>query len=347
VQENILLVDDEMPIRHLLGLVLSKEGYCCGEAASSEQAMLKLKEKPVELVILDINLQGKSGLALLPDIKKLWPDTAVLMTTAATEISLAIESMKLGSEDFLTKPFNIDEVALSVKRVLEKRQLQLKIMEYQLRLEEKVEEQTHQMRELFLGSIEALVFALEDKDKYTAGHSRRVTDLAIAVGNHLGLSSGALEDLRWASLLHDVGKIAVDQSILNKPSKLTQIEYEHVMIHAHVGAGIVKPVVNSQIVAIIEHHHDRYDGSGLRQTNCGENIPLGARILFLADAFDAMTSPRPYRPAMSPAQAIDEIRRCSGTQFDPHIAEVFCKIADSENPAKPPSDRQTMESEVK
>jgi HD-GYP domain-containing protein (c-di-GMP phosphodiesterase class II) len=132
-----------------------------------------------------------------------------------------------------------------------------------------------------------------------------------------------LEDLRWGSLLHDVGKIAVDQFIQNKPGKLTPAEYEHIMIHAQVGAGIVKPVVNENVVAIVEHHHDHYDGTGLHQTTTGEGIPLGARILAVADAFDAMTSDRPYRPAITETDARQEIQRCLGTQFDPNVAKVF------------------------
>ncbi|NQT31265.1 MAG: HD domain-containing protein [Deltaproteobacteria bacterium] len=185
------------------------------------------------------------------------------------------------------------------------------------------------MRRLFLGAIEALVFALEAKDKYTAGHSRRVTKLALAIGKQLGLPKDEIEDLRWGSLLHDVGKIAVDQSIQNKPEKLTRVEYEHIMIHAQIGAGIVKPVVNDRVVAMIEHHHDRYDGAGLNQTVSGEDMPLGARIMAAADAFDAMTSDRPYRPAIPVEEALGEIKRCVDTQFDPVVARAFLKISNS------------------
>jgi len=134
-----------------------------------------------------------------------------------------------------------------------------------------------------------------------------------------------MEDLRWGSLLHDVGKIAVDQLIQNKPGKLTREEYEHIMIHAQVGAGIVKPVANVRVVEMIAHHHDHYNGTGLHQVVKGDEIPLAARILAVADAFDAMTSERPYRSAMSRKEALDEIKRCTGTQFDPAIAAAFLK----------------------
>jgi len=324
-QERILVVDDEAAIRKLLRQKLSREGYLCEEADTAEPALDKLRSSPTELVILDIKMPGKSGIELLSEIKAGYPHTTVIMATAVTETSVAIQCMRQGADDYICKPFNLDEVVLTVARTLEKRRLQLKIEEYQQHLEEKVEQQTMEIRKLFLGAIEALVFALEAKDKYTAGHSRRVTDIAMAIGSELGLSTDGIEDLRWASLLHDVGKIAVDQLIQNKPGRLTREEYEHIMIHAHVGAGIVKPVVNENVVEMIEHHHDHYDGSGLHQVVAGEDIPVGARILAVADAFDAMTSDRPYRSAMSAEEALGEIRRCTGTQFDPLVVTAFLK----------------------
>jgi putative two-component system response regulator len=325
--ENILIVDDEAAIRKLLHQKLSREGYQCEEADSVAQTLNKLRSNPMELVLLDIKMPGKSGIELLPEIKASYPDTAIIMATAVTEIGVAIRCITQGADDYICKPFNLEEVALSVERVLEKRRLQLKIKEYQQHLEEKVEEQTRRIRQLSLGAIGALVFALEAKDRYTAGHSRRVTEIAMAIGSELGLSASDIEDLRWGSLLHDVGKIAVDQLIQNKPGRLTPEEYEHIMTHTHVGAGIVKPVVNENVVAMIEHHHDRYDGGGLHQVVAGCDIPLAARILALADAFDAMTSDRPYRSAMSREEALAEIKRCTGTQFDPVVVTAFLKTA--------------------
>jgi putative two-component system response regulator len=325
-QEKILIVDDEQTIRRLLKQMLSNEGYHCQEAGNAEEALEKLRNYAISLVLLDIKMPGKSGIELLPEIKTGYSDTAVIMATAVNEISVAIQCLKHGADDYICKPFNLDEVSLVVQRALEKRHLQLKIREYQQHLEETVEEQTGEIRRLFLGAIEALVFALEAKDRYTGGHSRRVTSIALALGEELVLSSDDIEDLRWGSLLHDVGKIAVDPLIQNKPGKLTQEEYEHIMIHAHVGAGIVQPVVNEKVVKMIEHHHDRYDGRGLHQATVGSDIPLAARILAVADSFDAMTSDRPYRPAMSREEALDEIKRCVTTQFDPVVADAFLRI---------------------
>jgi putative two-component system response regulator len=322
-QETLLIVDDEAAIRRLLRQKLSREGYQCKEADNAEQILNTLATNSIALVILDIKMPGKSGTELLPEIKSSYPDTAVIMATAVNDINVAIQCLKQGADDYLCKPFNLEEVSLAVQRALEKRHLQLEIREYQQYLEEKVEEQMIEMRKLFLSAIEALVSALEAKDKYTGGHSRRVTEIALALGNELGLSKQDMEDLRWGSLLHDIGKIAIDQAIQNKPDKLTDEEYEHIMTHAHAGADIVRPIVNEKIVEMIEHHHDHYDGNGLHQVIAGSDIPLGARILAVADAFDAMISDRPYRSAMSITDIVEEIKRCAGTQFDPIVVAAF------------------------
>lgn len=322
-QDTLLIVDDEPGIRRLLCSKLTGEAYQCGQAADAGQALNMLATVPIALVMLDVKMPGKSGMELLPEIKAEYPDTAVIMATAVNDISIAIECLKKGADDYICKPFNLEELSLSVKRALEKRHLQLEIREYQQYLEERIEEQTAEIRKLFLGAIEALVSALEAKDKYTGGHSRRVTEISLALGNELSSSAQDLEDLRWGSLLHDIGKIAVDPAVQNKPGKLTPEEYEHIMTHVQVGVDIVRPLVSRKIAQMIEHHHDRYDGSGLHQVIIGDAIPLGARILAVADAFDAMMSDRPYRSAMSITDIVEEIKRCAGTQFDPLIVAAF------------------------
>lgn len=215
----------------------------------------------------------------------------------------------------------------NLQRLLTKTAEELRQQAAQLRLEIAVRMRAEkEIRMRSLAAIESLVIALEAKDKYTAGHSRRVTDIAVAIGSRMKLSVEELEDLRCSSLLHDVGKIAVEHFIQNKPDTLTSHEYEHIMIHVQAGAGIVKPIVNEKVVELIEHHHDYFNGGSLHQTVVGEGIPLGARIIAVADAFDAMTSDRPYRLAMSAIDAIQEIRRCIGAQFDPAVVRVFLEI---------------------
>lgn len=323
---NILIVDDEEPIRRPLRKKLSKEGYVCREAGNAVQALETLRDCIADLVILDIMMPGKSGVELLPEIRSEYSETAVIMATAVAEIDIVIECMRQGAQDYITKPFDLDEVLSSVEGVLTKRNLEIEIKKYQQQLKLKVDEQTEEIQKTFIGSIEALVYALEAKDEYTAGHSRRVSEFAEIIGREMSLSSDELDDLRWGALLHDIGKIAIDPSIQNKPGKLTPEEYRHIMVHAQAGTYIVKPVVNDRIVSMILHHHDHYDGNGFDQSCRGEDIPLSARILAISDTFDAMTSARPYRSALPLKTAVDEIKRCSGTQLDPKIVKAFLKV---------------------
>lgn len=328
---TILVVDDEKDIRSLLCQELKIEGYRCEEAESADDALHKMKTKSADLVLLDISMHGKSGVELLPEIRDSYPDTAVIMATVVTDINTAIQCMRQGAYDYLSKPFNLDEVVFSVKRGLEKRKLELENRDYQQHLEQKLRQQSKENRQLFLGAMQSLVFTVEARDSYTAGHSRRVTEIAVAIGKKLGLSDEEQENLYWGSLLHDIGKIAVNPVIVNKPGKLTAAEYEHIMTHPMISASIMQPVVRSEeMTQIIEHHHDHYDGGGLNQKVKGNDIPLLARIVSLADAYDAMTSSRPYRAALPREQVLAEIIRETGKQFDPLVANVFVEMPESD-----------------
>jgi putative two-component system response regulator len=283
-----------------------------------------LRSNRVELAVLDIMMPGRSGVELLPEIRKEHPDTAVIMATAVADPNIIVRCMREGAQDYILKPFDLDDVARTIQRVLHKRQLELLVKDYQFKLQGKVEEQSKQIRQLFLGAIESLVRALEAKDPYTAGHSRRVKELASAISLRMGMTDEDFDDLCWGALLHDVGKIAVDPAIQNKPGKLTPEEYEHVMSHAQVGPRIVKAVADENMLNIIRYHHSRYDSPG--QVEAGTNVPIGARVVTVADAFDAMTSDRPYRKGLTLEEALFETRRCAGTQFDPSVVDAFLSI---------------------
>jgi len=325
---TILIIDDEKDVRKLLHQRLEEEGYHCKQAGNADEALDCLEDSSTDLVLLDIKMPGKSGMELLPEIKERYRDVVVIMATCISDINAAIASVRQGAYDYITKPFNLDEVVHSVERAMERRRLELELRDYQQHLEYKVEEQAEEIRKTFLGSMQALSFALEAKDSYTAGHSRRVTDIALAIGKKLALAEDELEDLRWGSLLHDIGKIAVDQLIVNKPDKLTNEEYEHVMTHPIIGASVVGPVVrNKRITEVIEHHHAHYNGGGLNQKLKGKDIPLLARIVAVADVYDAMTSTRSYRAAWSKEEALAEIRWEIGRRFDPLIANAFLEIS--------------------
>jgi response regulator RpfG family c-di-GMP phosphodiesterase len=328
--ETILIVDDEEPIRRILKKMLSKQGYPCLEADCAAQALQQLGHNTVALTVLDIVMPHKSGLELLPEIKNRHPDTAVVMATAVIEPNIIIECMKEGAQDYILKPYELNKVLRSLEIVLHKRQLALTLKQFQEHLQGKLEEQQTEIRRLFLGSIESLVCALESKDKYTAGHSRRVCEFTLIIAKYLGIPAAFLEDIHYGALLHDVGKIAINQDVQNKPGKLTDEEYEHIMTHSQIGPSIVKPIANDNIVNIIRYHNTRYDGHGKNQVLFGSQLPIGVRIVTLADSFDAMTSERPYRKGFTLQEAQAEVKRCSGSQFDPVIVDVFQKIPDAE-----------------
>jgi len=321
-KESILLVDDEEAIRGILNKGLAMRGYVCEEAEDGEEALARLKEKPSDLVIMDINMPGRQGNEILPDITTNFPETAVIMASGISDNKVIAKCIKDGAQDYINKPFKFEQVLQSVNGTLDKRRVALEIQRY-LQDMGKNNGKPTESRKFFLGTVESLINTLESLDIFIKGHSQAVSEIALTIGKQMDFPPEELDDLRWAALLHDVGRIAVDPNILNKPGELTSSEYRHIMTHAVVGPNLVKPFVNERVVDIISHHHDRYDGSGLDQKIRGRDIPVGSRVIAVADAYQAMISDRPYRRAMSIHDAMEELVWYSGTQFDPIIANIL------------------------
>jgi len=341
---KVLIVDDEIRVREILSRKLTDDGYNCLTAPDGNAALKMLKADQVDLVLLDIMMPGKAGPEVLREIKSKYPDIAIIMVTAIADVQTAIGLMRLGAYDYIIKPIELNVLSVSIDRALEKRNLIIENRDYQLHLEQRVQEQTKKIRQSFLNSTTSLAYALEAKDKYTHGHSERVTEIAVAVAREMAAPKYMIEKVKLAGLLHDVGKIGISELILNKPGKLTEDEFELVKAHCEVGERILSPMIeDKEILEMVRHHHERYDGKGYPDGLSGEQMTKGASIiavaeaytnilskeamaLAVADAYDAMTSDRPYRPAMLPEAACSELVRGKGKQFAPIIVDTFMSL---------------------
>src|SRR6266851_3297100 len=314
-----LVVDDEPRLRRVLVRLLENEGFSCAEAGSGVEA------QPVPLVISDLRMPEMDGVTLLREIVVRWPDTAVIMVTAVAEVESAVACLQLGALDYVAKPFHLDEVRARVRQALDKRRLILENKSYQQDLEARVTVQARRIEEIFLEGVHALVEALEAKDAYTRGHSRRVAFYASAIARRLALDPEAIDTIGLGGELHDIGKIGVSEEVLHKGKKLTDAEYRHVMEHPVIGYHILGPLLRDVpgALGIVRSHHERLDGKGLPDGLKGDTIPFEARIVSVADAFDAMTSVRPYRPSLSVADALTEMERMKRVQFDPMAVDAF------------------------
>jgi response regulator RpfG family c-di-GMP phosphodiesterase len=321
------VVDDEPALRQVLCRLLRADGFECIEAASGVEALDQLQSHPVTIVLTDLRMPQMDGVELLRRVRAMYPDVAVLLATGVNDIDVAVDCLNLGAMDYLTKPFaSLEDVLARVRKALEKRHLVIENREYQLHLEDRVQQQARRLESLFLASIQSFAVALEAKDKYTRGHSIRVASLSATITAELGLNEDVARQIELGGQLHDIGKIGVREDVLNKPGPLTPEEYAHIMTHPVVGWRILSPLLDDAPVAlnIVRSHHERYDGRGIPDHLAAHDIPLEARIAAVADAFDAMTSGRPYRGnRMSQQAVLDEMTRNRGTQFDPHVLDAF------------------------
>lgn len=330
---RILIVDDEREITEILADLLS-EDYECLKAGSAEQALDCLRAGKFQLVISDITMPGMSGLEMIPHVKQLSPDTVVVMISGMQTVESAIGALRLGAFDYLMKPFDLRQVEAVVKRALEYHELVVAKQRYENHLEELVEQRTAELdRALnslegsYRSTLKALTAALETRDSETHGHSERVVTYSLRLGREYGLSSEEMKALEFGSLLHDIGKIGVPDSILRKPAKLTEEEWVRMREHPVHGQQILRGIEFLQGAAkVVAQHHEQWDGSGYPHGLRGEEIDVCARIFAVADAFDAITSDRVYRRGKSYEAAAQELDDWAGRQFDPKVVEAFHRV---------------------
>jgi cyclic di-GMP phosphodiesterase len=323
-----LIVDDDAQVRHVLSRVISTHGLSTLEAKSGTDALSTLeREGEVPVCISDIYMPEMDGVTFLREAVRRYPDMAIIMLTGVAEVSTAVECLKLGALDYISKPVMVEEVRARLDKALEKRQLILDNRFYQQALEGRVRDLDQRNRMSLINGVQMLVHALEAKDAYTSGHSSRVSRYATKAAVLLGFTDDALEHIRLGGELHDIGKIGTREDILNKPGPLTEPEFEHVKMHTTLGEKILAPFLTESpiVLRIARSHHERIDGSGFPDSLRGDQIPLEARIVAVVDAYDAMTTNRAYRPSRPPVEAIQELRRCAGVHFDPEVVEAFIR----------------------
>jgi cyclic di-GMP phosphodiesterase len=319
-------VDDDAQVRHVLSRVISSHGLATLEASSGADALQLLeREGEVPICISDIYMPEMDGVSFLREAGKRYPDMAMIMLTGVAEVNTAVECLKLGALDYISKPVLVEEVRARLDKALEKRQLILENRYYQQNLENRVRDLDQKNRTSLINGVQMLVHALEAKDSYTSGHSSRVSRYATRSALLLGFSDEALEQIRLGGELHDIGKIGTREDILNKPGPLSREEFEHVKLHTSLGERILAPFLaeSPTVLRIVRSHHERIDGSGFPDGLRGDEIPIEARIVAVVDAFDAMTTNRAYRPSRPGPDALRELRQWAGIHFDAEVVKAF------------------------
>jgi putative two-component system response regulator len=330
---RVLIVDDEQANIDVLTRMLKAAGYGSVRGTTdSTKAVPLLHEFDPDLILLDLTMPVMDGFAVLEKLAPLIPAESylpILILTGDIRFEARQRALSSGAKDFLLKPFDMTEVLLRIRNLLETRFLYLLLQEQNQNLEVRVAARTRELEEARVEILQRLSDAAEYRDDDTGQHTKRVASLAVAIGRSLGLDHNTLELVRWSAPLHDVGKIGIPDSVLLKPGRLTESEMEVMKSHTTIGARILmggqSPLVQ-MAESIALNHHEKWDGSGYPRKLSGDQIPLEARLVAVADVFDALTHARPYRAAWSIEDTRVEIQRGSGAHFDPRIVEIFLSL---------------------
>ncbi len=333
---NILIVDDEIGPRESLRMIL-KPHYNVFAVESGYAAIQMVRQIPIDVITLDLKMPGISGIDTLKEIRLIDPDVMIIIITGYGTLKSAIEAIRYGVFDYIPKPFNVPEIISIIEKSIQRRKLNLKVKEVlrqcshsnEVKPNEEGVFPSHSYSEgqTCLEFSKVLAYTLEEKDPYTSGHSERVCYYSDLISKKISLSPKDRNEIRIASYLHDIGKIGISNRFINKKSSLSSTEWAIIKQHTQKSIELLIPLkLSPNIISYIQHHHERYDGTGYPDGLAGDQIPLGARIIAISDAYDSMTSDRPYRKPLSNGEAKSELVKNSGKQFDPQLVSVFLEI---------------------
>ena len=332
---TILVVEDEEPLRQMWAKLLLRLGYRLILTGTAEEALTVLRHERVSCLLLDLHLPGMGGMALLPQAFELDPSIAVIVVTGDREASTATAAMQAGFVDWLTKPFGVEDLGPAIERALAHRERQQQRQETEQWLRQEVAERRaalHSERQnlevLATASLEVLVSALEAKDRFMAGHSARVGQLAASLAAELDRSDDEIELVRTAGRLHDLGMITVSDRVLNRKGALTEAEFDQIRQHPVVGDQLLRQHPNlGEVARIVRGHHERWDGKGYPDGLVGNDIPWGCRILAAAEVYDALVTDRVYRPTrMSPEEACRQMEGLAAAATDPEVHAALATV---------------------
>ena len=324
---KIIAVDDESGILDSLSVFLNRSGYELVGVTNPLEAIEKVKTEHFDLMLLDFIMSPIHGDKVVEEIRKFNQELYILLLTGHKDLAPPLETIrKLSIQGYCEKSDRFDQLLLLIESAVKSIE-QMNIIK---KINTELKESEEKLKTAYLESIQTLRYTVEAKDQYTRGHSDRVSEYSVLIGKHMNLPIEDLEVLKIGGLFHDIGKIGIPDSILLKTSKLTDDEYSEIKNHPAIGKHILSNAkIFENIVPIVFHHHEKYDGTGYPEKISGENIPLFARIAAIADTFDAMTSKRSYRDALSLDIVRAELEKNSGKQFDPKILKVFLNILDN------------------
>ncbi len=333
-EKNLLIIEQDETKRKILTSFFSSK-YNCDEADSLNTALEKIREKEYSVVLTAFTLSSLNGIDLIPHLQQMSPRTIpIFISGDEPAVGNTVRAFRAGAFEVIQKPLELRKAEAVVEKAFGKFELSCLKDRYQYHLEELVAERTveldkalEEVENSYRSTLRALVQALETRDFETHGHSERVVTFSLRLGYELGLEKEALRDLELGALLHDIGKIGVPDAVLRKPAKLNEEEWEKMKLHPLHGQKILRNIPFLEGAArIVAQHHEKWDGTGYPYAIRGEDIDIGARIFAVVDAFDAMVSDRVYRKGRSYHEALEELERFAGTQFDPLIVEAFKAI---------------------